>query len=187
VADCCLSKTVSHFILTVAGSRSSPNTMACPVVIHSCQPIQLLPPNALAPPPRALDPHGPLHTRSVPTPEDHLVPLPFTPGSSILKSFNALPLRRTTRCSFLPFTPGFACSCTVLSTGSLLVLVVFSCGPMSIATAMDYRFVRFIHVVPVARCNYHGLFVHLSCSRGFFLSTRLDSHGLYSVISFHLA
>jgi hypothetical protein len=41
-------KNVSHLILTVAGSRSSPNTMACPVAIHSCQPNQL--PNASTPP-----------------------------------------------------------------------------------------------------------------------------------------
>jgi hypothetical protein len=41
-------KTVSYLILTVAGSRSSPNTMACPVAMHSCQPSQSDPPNASA-------------------------------------------------------------------------------------------------------------------------------------------
>jgi hypothetical protein len=51
------------------------------------------------------------------------VPLPFTPGNSILKSLNALPLRRTTRYSFLPFTPGIC----LLSHGFIYQLFVGSC------------------------------------------------------------
>jgi hypothetical protein len=47
VADCCLfiklkSSPISSFSITVAGSRSSPNTLACPVSIHSCQPNHLI-------------------------------------------------------------------------------------------------------------------------------------------------
>jgi hypothetical protein len=59
---------------------------------------------------RPLDSHGFFHTQSIPTPEDFLVLfLPLTPGNSILKSFNALPLWRTTwhHCHSLL---GFSCS-----------------------------------------------------------------------------
>jgi hypothetical protein len=113
---------------------------------------------------------------SVPTPKDLLVLfLPLTPGNSILKSFNALPLRRTTWYCCLPFTtPGIR----VLS---------FPRHPRPVLVGSCYLVVSAtFHMVYVDR-DYHRLLV--SFSRGPCCSlqlprtlcfTWLDSHGLLS-------
>jgi hypothetical protein len=69
--------------------------------------------------------------------------LPFTPGNSILKSFNALPLRRTTwHCCHSLL--GFACSHTALAGPCCLLLSrclgIHSCGLLSIPIGLPRTF-----------------------------------------------
>jgi hypothetical protein len=82
-------------------------------------------------------------SQSAPTPEDLLVLiLPLTPGSSILKSFNALPLRRTTWYCCLPITPGIRMLSSPASSAGPCWFLLSRClgfhsrGPLSISIGL---------------------------------------------------
>jgi hypothetical protein len=111
----------------------------------------------------------------------------LTTHSWELKSFNALPLRRTTWycCSYHSLL-GFARfprhRRPVLVGSRYLGISSRGLVLSVLPTPTD---LYHSHVVPVAGCNYHGPFVPLlihsfHSSRGL-LSTRLDSHGLLMV------
>jgi hypothetical protein len=150
---------------------------------------------------RPLDSHGIVHTQSVPTPEDLLALfLPFTPGNSILKSFNALPLWRTTWHCCLPFTPGIRMlswrrpvlvtlagpCCWLLLSRSLswhhLVVPVVFTTPQFVHVAscpLDWT-PRTLHSSCILLSMTHWCSIHLACTA----VGSSDSHGLLLVHSY---